>query len=114
MASASFLDVQALVNQIVNDNTSQNNAISAQIGEVGTLLTDYAARAQQGEQISASDLQQVVSQLRSVDSLIQSNTANVQASAGQIAQADPNAAVNQQAASQLATGQATTGLAATS
>jgi hypothetical protein len=122
MSSASFSDVQSLVNQIQNDNTAQNNAISAQIGEVSTLLTDYAARAQQGNPPNASDLQQVVSQLRSVDSLIQSNTANVQASANQVASADPNAAANQQStgsqqsfipsqsgpATQAATGQTTT------
>lgn len=90
--TVSFSDLQAIANQIQNDNTAQNNAVSAQLGEVSQLLTDYATAINNGTPVAASDLQQVVAQLRSVDSLIQSNTANIQASSSQITQADPNAA----------------------
>jgi 4-diphosphocytidyl-2C-methyl-D-erythritol kinase len=92
MSTSAFGNLQAIAQQIVNDNTAQNNAISAQIGEVKQLLTDYASAIQSGGGPSVADIQTVISQLSSVDSLIQSNTAAVQASGTNITQADPNAA----------------------
>lgn len=89
---ATFEDLQAIATQIVNDNTANNNAISAQLGEVSQLLTDYAAAVAAGQPIDPTALQTVISQLRSVDSLVQSNTAAIQASSAKITAADPAAA----------------------
>jgi hypothetical protein len=88
-----FADVQAAVNQIVNDNTAQNNAVANQIKEVQQLIQDFAAKSQgDGSGPSQADFQGVIAQLQAVHSLVQQNTASIQASGTAITEADPNAA----------------------
>ena len=84
-----FQDVQASVNQLVNDNTEQNNAVASQIKEVQRLLTDFAAKSNQGNTPSQAQFQSMISQLSAVHSMVESNTAAIQASATAIAEADP-------------------------
>lgn len=89
--SVGFADVQAAVNQMVNDSTTQNNAIAAQIKEVQQMILDFTTKPG-GDGPSQADLQGVIAQLQAVHSLVLQNTAAVQASGTAIAQTDPNAA----------------------
>jgi DNA-binding transcriptional MerR regulator len=94
--SVGFADVQAAVTQIVNDNTAQNNAVANQIKEVQQLIQDFAAKSQGGDGgPSQADFQGVIAQLQAVHSLVQQNTASIQASATAVTEADPNAAGTQ-------------------
>lgn len=85
----SFSDVQSSVNQLVNDNTQQNNAVAAQIKEVQRLILDFSNKIGQGGTPSQAELQGVIAQLASVHSLVQQNTAAIQQVGAQIAEADP-------------------------
>lgn len=85
----SFADVQSEITKLVNSNTASNNAISAQLKEVTELIVDFNKRAQEGDTPSQADFQSAIAQLQAARSMVDQNTAEVQASTSAIQEADP-------------------------
>jgi ATP/maltotriose-dependent transcriptional regulator MalT len=98
-----FSDLQASINQLVNDTTALNNSIAAQIKEVQGIVTDFAAQTQAGNAPTQAQFQAAIAQLAAIHATVQQNNAAVQASAAAVSQVDPNASAQASSAQSSST-----------